>query len=99
MLWYVLSSHPFASHSLANPTFPPAPTLPLPILGPSFLPIQVYLIDTYKYAASALAASTVLRSLFGFAFPLFGDAMYARLGAGGGNSLLAGVRCRTALML
>lgn len=33
----------------------------------------------------------MLRSLLGFAFPLFGAQMFAALGYGGGNSLLAGV--------
>jgi hypothetical protein len=33
----------------------------------------------------------VLRSSLGFAFPLFGEQMFARLGYGGGNSLLAGL--------
>lgn len=33
----------------------------------------------------------MLRSLLGFAFPLFGQQMFARLGYGGGNSLLAGL--------
>lgn len=37
-----------------------------------FLGIMNYLIDTYTiFAASVLAANTVLRSLFGAAFPLF----------------------------
>ena len=50
---------------------------------------QTYLIDAYtKYAASAVAAATVLRSLAGFAFPLFARQMYAALGLGWGNSLL-----------
>lgn len=55
------------------------------------LPIQLYLVDTFTYAASALAAASVLRSTLGFAFPLFGEQMYAALGYGGGNSLLAGL--------
>lgn len=29
--------------------------------------------------------------MFGFIFPLFGHQMYAALGVGGGNSLLAGL--------
>ena len=29
--------------------------------------------------------------MLGFAFPLFGEQMYAALGYGGGNSLLAGL--------
>lgn len=40
-----------------------------------------YLIDSYTiFAASVLAASSVLRSLFGAAFPLFTKDMYDRLG-------------------
>jgi multidrug resistance protein len=57
----------------------------------SFLPIQLYLVDTFTYAASALAAASVFRSMLGFVFPLFGEQMYAKLGYGGGNSLLAGL--------
>ncbi|KIP12654.1 hypothetical protein PHLGIDRAFT_123755 [Phlebiopsis gigantea 11061_1 CR5-6] len=57
----------------------------------TFLPIQLYLVDTFTYAASALAAASVFRSTLGFAFPLFGQQMYAALGNGGGNSLLAGL--------
>lgn len=52
--------------------------------------IQTFLVDTYtRYAASAVAAATVLRSLAGFAFPLFAPALYARLDYGWGNTLLA----------
>ncbi|KAH7074271.1 MFS multidrug transporter-like protein [Paraphoma chrysanthemicola] len=51
--------------------------------------IQTYLVDSYtRYAASAIAAATVLRSLAGFGFPLFAPAMYAKLDFGWGNSLL-----------
>jgi hypothetical protein len=57
----------------------------------SFLPIQLYLVDAFKYAASANAAASVFRSLLGFAFPLFGRQMFDGLGLGGGNSLLAGL--------
>ncbi|KAL6309751.1 multidrug resistance protein 4 [Sparassis latifolia] len=57
----------------------------------TFLPIQLYLVDTFTFAASALSASAVFRSLFGFAFPLFGEQMFKALGYGGGNSLLAGL--------
>ncbi|KAJ7771073.1 major facilitator superfamily domain-containing protein, partial [Mycena maculata] len=59
--------------------------------GTSFLPIQLYLVDTFKYAASALSAASVFRSMLGFAFPLFGNQMFAALGYGGGNSLLGGL--------
>lgn len=41
------------------------------------------------YAASAMAANTVLRSLGGAVLPLAGRRMYASLGLGWGNSLLA----------
>ncbi|KAM6503475.1 multidrug resistance protein 4 [Amanita muscaria] len=56
-----------------------------------FLPTTLYLVDAFTYAASAVAAASVLRSLLAFAFPLFGSQMYAALGLGGGNSLLAGL--------
>ncbi|MCJ1438100.1 MFS siderochrome iron transporter 1 [Xylographa pallens] len=46
-----------------------------------FLSIMNYLIDAYTiYAASVLAASSVLRSLFGTVFPLFTVQMYDNLG-------------------
>jgi len=39
--------------------------------------IQTYLVDAYtRYAASAIGAATVLRSLAGFGFPLFAPALY-----------------------
>lgn len=50
---------------------------------------QTYLVDSYaRWAASAIAAATVLRSLAGFAFPLFAPYMYNALHYGWGNSLL-----------
>ena len=52
--------------------------------------IQTYVIDSYtKYAASAVASITFLRSIAGFAFPLFAPQLYGHLGYGWGNSLLA----------
>ena len=52
--------------------------------------IQGFLVDTYtRYAASAVGAGTVLRSLAGFGFPLFGPSLYQRLDYGWGNTLLA----------
>ncbi|KAL0947923.1 hypothetical protein HGRIS_010555 [Hohenbuehelia grisea] len=72
----------------------------MPILGTGifgfafttvFLPVQLYAADAFKFAASAISAVAVLRSILGFAFPLFGQAMYDKLGTGGGNSLLAGL--------
>lgn len=51
--------------------------------------IQTYIVDSYtKYAASAVGAATVLRSLAGFGFPLFAPYMYAALDYGWGNSLI-----------
>ncbi|KAF7525745.1 hypothetical protein G7054_g10983 [Neopestalotiopsis clavispora] len=42
----------------------------------TFIPIQVYMIDAYtKYAASAIAASSLLRSIAGALVPLAGDPM------------------------
>ena len=50
---------------------------------------QTYVVDAYtRFAASAVASVTVLRSLAGFGFPLFAPAMYNALGYGWGNSLL-----------
>jgi len=57
----------------------------------TFLPIQLYLVDAYKYAASALAAASVFRAMFGFSFPLFAEDMFKALSTGGGFSLLAGI--------
>ncbi|KAF5351507.1 hypothetical protein D9758_007243 [Tetrapyrgos nigripes] len=55
-----------------------------------FLPAQLYLVDSFTYAASALAAASVLRCLLGFAFPLFAKQMFDAMGIGPGNSLLGG---------
>ncbi|KAL2398925.1 MFS-type transporter penM [Exophiala dermatitidis] len=55
-----------------------------------FMPIGVYLVDAYtSYAASAMAANTVLRSIGGAFLPLAGPRMYAALKLGWGNTLLA----------
>lgn len=51
--------------------------------------VSTYLVDAYTiYAASAMAANTVFRSLAGALLPLAGPQMYATLGLGWGNSLL-----------
>ena len=70
----------------------------VPIIGTSlvgfgllatFMPIQTYMVDAFTvYAASAIAANTILRSLVGALLPLAGRKMYATLGLGWGNSLL-----------
>ncbi|EAW12568.1 MFS transporter [Aspergillus clavatus NRRL 1] len=46
-----------------------------------FLSLMNYMIDTYTiFAASVLAANSILRSVFGAAFPLFVKYMYSSLG-------------------
>lgn len=69
------------------------PILGLVLFGIGFeglwLPTQIYLVDAYpRYAASALAASSVMRSIIAAFLPLAGPAMYERLGVGWGNSIL-----------
>ena len=72
----------------------------VPIIGTSLLgfgslwvllPTQVYLVDAFgpEAAASALAANTILRCLFAAFLPLVGPSLYADLGLGWGNSVLA----------
>ncbi|KAJ6486473.1 major facilitator superfamily domain-containing protein [Mycena vitilis] len=64
----------------------------MPIIGSGMMStLYLYLVDAFTYAASALSAASVFRSLLGFAFPLFGQQMFAALGNGGGNSLLGGL--------
>jgi DHA1 family multidrug resistance protein-like MFS transporter len=51
-----------------------------------------YLVDSYlQYAASALAANTILRSACAAASPLFTQYMFDTLGVGGAGSLIGGV--------
>ncbi|KAL4779636.1 major facilitator superfamily domain-containing protein [Aspergillus varians] len=55
-----------------------------------FLSIMSYLIDTYTiFAASVLAANSVLRSIFGAVFPLFTTYMYEDLGIHWASSIPA----------
>ncbi|KAF9262296.1 MFS general substrate transporter [Marasmius fiardii PR-910] len=72
----------------------------MPIIGTAFfafgmnatyLPVSLYLVDAFTYAASALSAASLFRSLLGFAFPLFASQMFDALGVGGGNSLMGGL--------
>lgn len=56
----------------------------------SFQCLQTYLIDTYTtYTASAFAAATILRSIFGTVFPLFANQLYETLDYGWGTTTLA----------
>ena len=71
----------------------------VPILGTAvfgfgylwvIMPTQTYIVDAFgpEAAASALAASMVLRLLFAAFLPLAGPSLYAHLGLGWGNSVL-----------
>jgi hypothetical protein len=57
------------------------------------MPVQMYLVDAFgpKSAASAIAANTVLRSLFGCFLPLAGPSLNNNLGLGWANTLLGGI--------
>lgn len=48
-----------------------------------------YTFDEFEHAASASAACRLLTYVLGFVFPIFAPDLYARLGYGWGNSLLA----------
>ncbi|KAL2826722.1 major facilitator superfamily domain-containing protein [Aspergillus cavernicola] len=72
------------------------PTVAGTFLATSILLIFVvfinYIIDSYLiYAASAVAANTVLRSACAAASPLFTQYMFDALGVGGAGSLIGGV--------
>ena len=70
----------------------------VPIIGTSLLgaglnstlmSLQTYLVDAYAiYAASALAANTIVRSTAGALLPLAGPDMFRSLGLGWGSSVL-----------
>lgn len=72
------------------------PTIAGTLLATSLMLIFVayltYLVDVYlMYAASAIAANTIIRSACGAAAPLFTNQMFSALGIGGGGSLIGGV--------
>ncbi|KXJ87970.1 major facilitator superfamily domain-containing protein [Microdochium bolleyi] len=61
-----------------------------------FMGLQTYLVDCFTvYAASAVAANTVVRSLFGAFLPLAGLPLFQSLGLGWGNSLLGFIAVAT----
>ena len=69
-----------------------APVIGTVLLGFGFFTIFTnalcYLIDTFqRYAASAIAANTFLRSALALAFPLFINPMYHKLGIAWGSSV------------
>ncbi|EKD14387.1 hypothetical protein MBM_07617 [Drepanopeziza brunnea f. sp. 'multigermtubi' MB_m1] len=98
-----LHIHPYTIHPHGSHSRNPHPSLTPPWCqfristdsSPSSLsklPVQSYLVDAYtQYAASAVAAVTILRSLLGALLPLAGQPMYAALGFGWGNTLLGSV--------
>jgi hypothetical protein len=50
--------------------------------------MEQYVMESYReYLASANASSQLLRSIFGFWFPIFAPAPYNRLGYGWGTAL------------
>jgi MFS family permease len=54
--------------------------------------LQLYALDVYPtYAASANAGNNMVRSLFGFAFPIIAPYLYSSLDYGYGNTVLAGI--------
>lgn len=71
----------------------------VPIIGTGFiavgilytyLPVQLYVVDAFTiHAASASAVCTIIRSVCTTLVPLSASPLYARLGYGWGNSLLA----------
>jgi len=62
----------------------------------AFLSSQSYMIDAFpSYAASAVAALTIIRSLFGAFLPMAGLSLYQSLGLGWGNSLLGFISIAT----
>ncbi|KAF2099939.1 membrane transporter [Rhizodiscina lignyota] len=57
-----------------------------------FTSCQTYIVDSFtRYAASAIAATTCLRSLVGAFLPFAGPPLFASLGLGWGNTLLGGI--------
>ena len=70
--------------------------LDLPFLGgyvltveSQYVPGQTYMIDAFPgYSASAVAAATTMRCIFGTFLPLAGPPMYEKLGLGIGNTIL-----------
>lgn len=55
----------------------------------AFQSVIIYLADAYgKNAPAAMAANALIRGAFGSCFPLFGRALFVKLGVDWGNSLL-----------
>lgn len=79
----------------ASPEYPwIAPVIGLVLTGLGFITIfqsaLSYLVDTFPaYAASVVAANTLLRSIFAGAFPLVVSPLYGNVGVAWGTSILA----------
>lgn len=74
------------------------PTVAAAFIGAGFNSIfqqcMNFLVDSYGlYAASAISANTVLRSLLASAFPLVAKPMFNNLGVGPAMSILGGIAC------
>ena len=86
LFWFAWTSHPGTSWVAQV-------IAAIPISGAMFVIfIQglKYIIDVYLlYANSAISSNTFVRSFFGAGFPLFGTAMYHKLGVDWATSLLA----------
>lgn len=95
----VSSSLSLSAGWTANPKFHWAiPTVATAFIGAGFNVIFQqcinFLVDTYTlYAASAVSANTVLRSLFGSGLPLAARPMFHHLGVGPACSILGAVAC------
>ncbi|TFK37419.1 major facilitator superfamily domain-containing protein [Crucibulum laeve] len=60
----------------------------------TYICIQTYLVDAFQdYAASALAATIVLRSIFGAVFSIVGEDLYKHYGYRWGTSILGFISC------
>ena len=74
------------------------PTVAAGFIGAGFNTIfqqcMNFFVDSYGlYAASAISANTVLRSLLASAFPLVVKPMFNNLGVGPAMSILGGIAC------
>jgi hypothetical protein len=86
LLWYgwAVHAHAYFLVSVIATGFFSAGTICI------FNTVQNYYIDAFtRYAASAIAAGALFRSLVGAIFPLFGARMFVVLGYGWGCSVLA----------
>ncbi|KAK3386083.1 major facilitator superfamily domain-containing protein [Podospora didyma] len=92
----LFASGQFVTGWTASPTIHwVVPCIGLLVLGTGFFTIFQaalnYLVDTFtRYAASAVAANTFLRSCFACAFPLVVTPLYRNVGVGPGSSITGG---------